>query len=370
MRVKTKLTKFNLNWLNSCQVISYCFNWSHHLSAGLTSGGKEYIVQFMANPPNDKIVELLLTTASSTPVNVRVTTPTSSNPAVNLTVTVHKGETEVITLPANIRSTSTGRGIKAILLRADGDISVTTLNRGSCGSKLALPISGLGNAYYVMTWAPAGGTAQVTALAIADDTEVTVVIGGSSDVGVSYEGHSYAHGENFKIQLARFESIMLESDQDLTGTKITSSKPIVVSAGNTGTTIGSGTLVDQLVSQMTPVNTWGRMFALAPLPGSLTGYFVKILASGSGTVVQIHGHPEETLDAGEFVTVDIASNEPVWIASTAPVLVIQYAKSQTTPKDLGAPASLLIPPISQFLSDYFFRCETLEVIRRTYYKQC
>ena len=81
-------------------------------AAGLTSGGKEYIIPFMANPPNDKAVELLLTTASSTPAHVRITTPPSSTPAINLTVTVKKGETEIVTLPADIRSTATGINLR------------------------------------------------------------------------------------------------------------------------------------------------------------------------------------------------------------------------------------------------------------------
>ena len=247
-----------------------------------------------------------------------------------------------------------GRGINSILLRSDADIAVNTINRGSCGSQLALPVSALGSEYYAMTWSPTNGTAWVTALAVADDTDVTVVVGGALDVTVVYEGRGYTYGERFTFQLSKFESVVLESSQDLSGTKITSSKPIVVSSGNTGTTIGSGGLSDQLVSQMTPVNTWGRTFALASLPGSLTGYFVKILASTSGTTVHVRGHPDVTLDAGKFRTVDVASNEPTWISSTSPVLVVQFAKSQTTSTDLGAPASMIIPPVSQYLNDYFF----------------
>ena len=239
-------------------------------------------------------------------------------------------------------------------MRADADIAVNTINRGSCGSQLALPVSGLGSEYYAMTWSPTNGTARVTALGTDNDTDVTVVISGTPDVTVVYEGRSYTHGESFAFQLSKFESVGLESHQDLSGTKITSSKPIVVSSGNTGTTIGSGALSDQLVSQMTPVNTWGRTFALASLPGSVTGYFVKILASTPGTVLHVHGHHDMTLDAGKFHIFDIASNGPTWISSTSPVLVVQFAKSETTSDDLGAPSSMIIPPVSQYLNDYFF----------------
>ena len=309
----------------------------------------------MANPLNDKVVDVLMTTASSTQVHVRVTTPPSSTPAVNVTETVRQGETTTVTLPADIRSTSTGRGIAGIFLRADGDIFVW--NSGSCSSKLALPIQGLADEYYAMMWAPAGGVAQVTAVALADDTSVTFVISGAVDVSVTYEARRYIHGERFTVKLSRFEYIVLESGQDLSGTKITSSVPIVVSAGNTDTTIGSGSLSNPLVSQMIPVKTWGRTFALAPIPGILTGYFVKIIASNPGTVVSVHGHRDETLDAGKFVIIDIASKEPVWISSTAPILVIQYAKSETSADDLGAPISLLVPSVSHFLGGYFFNVQ-------------
>ena len=309
----------------------------------------------MANPLKGEVVDLLMTTASSTPVHVRVTTPPSSTPTVNDTETVRKGKTTTVTLPADINSTSTDRGIAGIFLRADGNIFVW--NSGSCSSKLALPIQGLADEYYAMMWAPAGGVAQVTVVAMADDTSVTFVIGGAVGVSVTYKASRYTLGERFAVKLSRFESIVLESGQDLSGTKITSSVPVVASAGNTDTTIGGGSLSNSLVSQMIPVKTWGRAFALAPIPGILTGYFVKILASTSGTVVRVHGHPDETLDAGKFVIVDIASNEPVWISSTAQILVIQYAKSETSADDPGAPISLLVPSVSQFLGGYYFNVQ-------------
>ena len=76
----------------------------------------------------------------------------------------------------------------------------------------------------------------------------------------------------------------------------------------------------------------------------------------------IPGSRSFTLNKGEYFVMDVTSSELAWIQSTNQILVVQYAKSQTNPSDLSAPAALLIPPVEQYTSDYLFTVPAAESI--------
>jgi len=77
---------------------------------------------------------------------------------------------------------------------ANGEVSVSALNRGSCGNYLVLPLKMLGDTYYVMTWKPVSGFALISVLAVEENTTVRVTIGGATGATVEYEGTIYKKG--------------------------------------------------------------------------------------------------------------------------------------------------------------------------------
>lgn len=71
----------------------------------------------------------------------------------------------------------------------------------------------------------------------------------------------------------------LGENQDLSGTRIQSSAPVNVYSGNirvkvsqveNGANINTGSR-DHIVEQLTPVNTWGSVFNIQPIPGRTFG---------------------------------------------------------------------------------------------------
>ena len=341
-----------LNLVKNCEVFCNMLLFSTDERAD-NLGTTFYLLFLATEPANTQQVQILLTTPMSTPVDVNITAP----PSLFRSVQVKKGQVETVHLPASLRSNEPGRANKTVHVSANGKVSVSALNRGSCGNYLPVPLEMLGDTYYVMTWASSSGFALISILPVQEDTIVSVTVGGVEGVNVKYEGTVYRKGETLQVTLAQYESITLQSSADLTGTYVVGSKPLAVFAGNTEITIGSGNLKDQLVSQFTPVNTWGYHFALAPFPGSTSGYYIKYLAKDANTVVTIvtsSGRNSKTLNKGEYFVMDVVSSELAWIQSTNQILVVQYAKSQTGPSDLTAPASLLIPPVEQYTSDYIF----------------
>ncbi len=147
---------------------------------------------------------------------------------------------------------------------------------------------------------------------------------------------------------------------DLTGSIITSTKPVAVFGGNRATFIPSQFFAaDHLVEQLPPTNTWGRDFVTVPLiTGSTRGDLFRFLAQADATELKINGAVVATIDRGEFYQQNIVGS--AHIVSDKPILVAQYAYSQnyyrTDPGGnatfAGDPLMMIVPPSEQFLASY------------------
>ncbi|MCC6507675.1 MAG: putative Ig domain-containing protein, partial [Pirellulaceae bacterium] len=147
---------------------------------------------------------------------------------------------------------------------------------------------------------------------------------------------------------------------DLTGSIITSTKPVAVFGGNRATFVPSQFFAaDHLVEQLPPTRTWGRDFVTIPLDTDSTrGDLFRFLAQADDTELTINGIVVATIDRGEFYQQTIVG--PAHIVSSRPILVAQYAYSQnyyrTDPGGnssfTGDPLMMIVPPSEQFLASY------------------
>ncbi|MFO0011239.1 MAG: putative Ig domain-containing protein [Planctomycetota bacterium] len=147
---------------------------------------------------------------------------------------------------------------------------------------------------------------------------------------------------------------------DLTGSIITSTKPIAVFGGNRASFVPSQFFAaDHLVEQLPPTNTWGREFVTMPLAtNSQRGDRFRFLAQADGTQVTVNGTVVATLRRGEYHEQVITG--PGHIVANQPILVAQYAHSQNyyrsepggNPSFVGDPLMMIVPPFEQFLSSY------------------
>lgn len=165
-------------------------------------------------------------------------------------------------------------------------------------------------------------------------------------------------GETYLLQDQR--GGLFQFNPDVTGSIITSDKPIAVFGGNRCTFVPTQFFAcDHLIEQLPPTNTWGREFVTMPLvTGTTVGDRFRFLAQTDGTEVTIDGEVVATLNRGQFH--EQVLTEPAHIQSSGPILVAQYAHSQSfygqanggDPSFLGDPFMVLIPPFEQFLSSY------------------
>ena len=243
--------------------------------------GTEYYVPFTSNGAGDQKFRLLLT--AFVDATVTITTPPGGDPVIRREVTVRPGVTTGVTLPSDIMDAGTGLPIKTLYVKASGPVAINTASIGSCSSHAPLNVANLGVEYYATTW-PTGatGTAQLTVMATDATTKLTVY----PSVTVTYNGLTYTAGMSLTVQMEAMASLVLTSSSDLSGTQVAASRPVVVISGGARTSVGSGSLTDQMETQLLPVRLWGDTYPMAPFPGATAGYYIKVTAQQDGTIVR------------------------------------------------------------------------------------
>ncbi|MEI8134086.1 MAG: IgGFc-binding protein [bacterium] len=247
-----------------------------------------------------------------------------------------------------------------IHLVSDNPVAVYGLSnrKASTDTYLAFPTNVLGNAYrgacYYALGTDDAFTSQISFVATEDNTNVTITLTANTKGG----RHS---GETFSIAMKQGDVYQMQgssgrdSKNDLTGTLVTSNKPIAFFTGHTCAEVPPPIeFCDQLLEEEPPIPSWGRQFYVAKFE-SKTQYVVRVIASEPGTSVFINNILVSKINnAGEFYE-DNHLSENALITTNKPVLVAEYAQSSNADSiKVGDPFMLFITPTEQFLKKYEF----------------
>ncbi|MCA9603263.1 MAG: IgGFc-binding protein, partial [Myxococcales bacterium] len=183
-----------------------------------------------------------------------------------------------------------------------------------------------------------------------------------------------------------YEGLNLETggfgrDADFTGTRVESSKPVIVFSGSEASDVPDPPdltvrrcCADHIEQQLYPTTTLGRTFIALKTPSRTKALkaagaqvepkeemeYFRILAAGEFTAVTTN-LPEQyenfTIGAGEFVRLDV--KQDFTIQATDAIIVGQFVAGQQEvgiPSTLpgGDPSFILLPPVEQFRTDYLF----------------
>ncbi len=169
-------------------------------------------------------------------------------------------------------------------------------------------------------------------------------------------------------------SIEDDFTNDVTGTLVSSDKPIGVFAGANIAFVPDFNTVagNPLVQEQFPVNDWGTNIIAMSFAGRTNGDTFRILAAYSnttvtvtGTVVTVTGFSDgitfgwsvitnnvtvtNFLDAGDFF--DVIVEGPVFIQANNPIQVAQFSNGENSDLAIyGDPAEILLPPTSHYLT--------------------
>ncbi len=322
---------------------------SHSASAAPDSKGTDFWLTFPGNYSGGPQLSLFITgdTASTGTVEI-------PGLGFSTTFTVTPGTVTTVSIPstADLGSSSDIVENKGIHVTALVEVTVYGLNRipATTDAYLGLPTDILGTEYIVLGYKNSGYYWNGTEFGIvgtASGTTVTItpsVTTGPRPAGVPYN-ITLNQGETYQLINTG------PAPNDLSGTFITSDKPIAVFGGNKCANIPQGfSWCDHIVEQLPPVVTWGKNFVTMPLATRLNGDTFRFLASTDGTTVSVNGTVVATLNRGQLHERIITG--PAQIISDQPILVAQYSNGSSYDGVTSDPFMMLIPPFEQFLGGY------------------
>jgi hypothetical protein len=279
-------------------------------------------------------------------------TVTMPGVAFSAPFTVTPGTVTSVPLPAgsDIQTSDTVENL-GIHVTADAEVTVYGLNQitASTDAYLGLPTDILGTEYLVEGYENVDiveGT-EFAVVATQDGTTVTI------NPTVTTNGHTA--GTPYTVSLDQGHTYQLRNEDahpaDLSGSIVTSDKPIAVFGGHQCANIPMGYLYcDHIVEAMPPTSTWGKSFVTEPLATRTGGDTFRYLADTDNTTVQVNGAPVATLNRGQLFEQILTA--PSVITSDKPILVTQYSNSTTFDGATSDPFEVLVPPFEQFLNSY------------------
>ena len=255
-----------------------------------------------------------------------------------------------VSIPTSFEVLTVKERNKGILVEATGNIYVHGLSYSpdTSDSYLALPCftrSINEYEYFAISYDVLENFSRLqypsTILMVACDNDTVVTIGPTT------------------IMLNRMETYeILSSTSDLTGIRITSSKPLSVISGVDCTSLNTSFgLCDHLVEQVPPTVTWGSQFFVGSLSGRNSNQLIRVLSARAATVTvtcntAVSVDQFQLTSAGSHQTFEIPVSSLCSIESTGPVLVAQYASDED---DTGDPLMMIIPPTEQYVNKYTFQ---------------
>ena len=265
------------------------------------------------------------------------------------------GGIKIISLPGSTR-TSGFTGIeknKGIRITANKPISVQGLSivKKTSEGFLGLPVGALGMYYIVPTFF-AISSAIVQVVATEDNTYVEVQLRLPKNGRVHYGELTYVDGGFINVTLNELDVFQVLGDSILSGTIVTSWKPVAVFSGNDCAMVPKDQQpCNHLVEQIPPVSDWGLEFVTNPTPNRQAGDEFHVIASMRNTNVFVDKQFKATLnEGGKYIIDDAPWNVSFVISSSQPSLVVQYSKGSDTLK--LSPSMSLVPPKEWFSNDY------------------
>jgi gliding motility-associated-like protein len=257
-------------------------------------------------------------------------------------------------------------------------------------STAVLPVTILGNQYYVMNYKPLGfnfgSYGTFSFLIVAQDCKDSVEITPAKNLTI---GGSHSAGVPFTVVLQSGQTFLVQSDSDLTGSMVRSlnNSETAVIAGSLFNSVGCSGTGNPFYEELFPVNTWGENFVFLATPHAYDQ--CRVLAQQNNTTVSFFtgsGTNVINLNAGQHYDTAINYTSPVYISSNNPISVAKFLRTAgssgscnmyygSNPNQIGDPSEVMVDAIEQMhLDSVAFTADSLpdqrdsaylEVITRT-----
>lgn len=321
------------------------------LGQSFVTRGKDFWLAFPSNTSGTANLRINIAADAATTgtlsSGIGWTTGFSVNAGAMTTITVPN--THMVTAFETIES----KGIH--IVSADTvTINASWVESGGGDAILVYPTPCLGASYYILTHQNLNPAAFVIT-ATQNSTVVTITPKFSTTTG-------RAAGVPFSVTLNAGQTYRVGSNSDFSGSKVTSSAPIVVAGTNHCAQVPTGTsYCDMIWEQLLPVNHFGQYFVTGYMEGRTPDIDVfRILSTAAGTGVYINGSLVATLADGAFYETSLSGGNI--ITTTQNAVVMQYTRGSAAHGGNGDPCMVWLPPVNLFSKRYYFNTMEAGVI--------
>lgn len=341
--------------------------------------GSDFFIAFSKNEWQQEALKLFVFTSNPDAVNFIVTSPSQSFSFVG---NVQNGTVVEVTVPAILELQSSldrQKGIWVTSTNTQNTLSIIALKSAALvsGGYLALPPQNYTDlqqyTYYGVSYQNDGGLqwdvkSGMLLVCSYDNTLITITPSQQISIpedlrnSVNYQSIINA-GESYTITMQSLQTFSFESSQDLTGTKVTATRPISVITSHECVNVPAFVpFCDQIVEQVPPTVTWGRFFLVTSLHTRTTGERYRIVTSRASTSVIVRcirsGFilPETNTTslalnlAGQTSEFAVGPKRYCSIQATKPIMVIQFSLGYSLDQ-IGDPFMLYVPPVEQFTNE-------------------
>ncbi|XP_071135903.1 IgGFc-binding protein-like [Mytilus edulis] len=172
---------------------------------------------------------------------------------------------------------------------------------------------------------------------------------------VTYDNKQYSNNDTIRIMVNKYDTFQLSTISDLSGTLVTSSKPVIVVSGNQCNTAVTNNIslgsCNPFIESVSPTDQLDDMF-ITPYISTRLNNTVRIQAVNSTNLTIKTGKKaiSKTLNARDFL--DFYYNTISFISSSEDILVTSYPHGLSEHK--GDPFMMTIPGVNQYLYEYDF----------------
>ncbi|KAM5210177.1 IgGFc-binding protein [Hipposideros larvatus] len=316
------------------------------------TGEEEFLTAFLQNYQagyGKAYLHLLITSQSNSPASVSV-----FSRADGTLQNVIVGPGQSVTVDINIKSELIGSKTfhYAVVVRSHQPISVLAINSKPNTGELTLlrPVSALGTEYFVFT-PPSVSARNVKEFAVvagATGASVSVQLKGA----VTFQGKFYPSGNVLSVTLGPYEVAQVQSEADLSGSKVTASSPIAVLSGHS--CAQKHTSCNHVMEQLLPTSAWGTHYVVPTLSSQTRFDLVYVMASQTTKLTYNHGGTSgsRSLQAGDVSEFEVRHSRSLYLSANVGIQVLLFGTGATKDKITYDPYLVLIPDVESYCPAY------------------
>lgn len=266
---------------------------------------------------------------------------------------INGGETVPVQLPAHVEMVGANTFHSTVIVKASREITVLSLNSkpNSADTTVVYPRYLLGNTYYVATplGKPSKGFQEFSVVSSQDPTQVFIYFTSQA----TFQGATYTAGSMLTVSLEAYQAAQIQSQQDLSGTKVVSQKPVAVLSGHSCT--WSHNNCQHVFEQLLPTRRWGNAY-LVPSLSPQSHYDVASVTAHQKTHLQVHAgtvHRKHQLQPGQVISLEVWAQKPLYITSNVGVQVLFYSMGGIKKGVTYDPFLSSVPAMSDYSNSYY-----------------